>query len=71
MKFEFVRLVIPLLPNIETSHDSGKGRPGRKQRTLQAARSIDVETEIDVADILKVNVDIDPWVFMLGIGFKF
>lgn len=33
---------------------------------------IDVETTADINDgALKIDVDIDPWVYMIGLGYKF
>ncbi|MCH8135325.1 MAG: outer membrane beta-barrel protein [Proteobacteria bacterium] len=36
-----------------------------------AVRYIDIDTTIEVANSLKVNLDIDPWVYMIGIGYRF
>ncbi len=32
---------------------------------------IDIDTTVEVANALKVDVAVDPWVYMLGIGMKF
>ncbi|MNO09750.1 outer membrane protein W [compost metagenome] len=34
---------------------------------------IDTNAHADLADVgaLKLNVDIDPWVYMVGLGYKF
>ncbi|MFQ3325152.1 MAG: outer membrane protein [Pseudomonadales bacterium] len=32
---------------------------------------MDIETEIEVANAVKVDLDIDPWVYMLSVGYKF
>lgn len=32
---------------------------------------IDIDTTVEIANILKVDVAVDPWVYALGIGFKF
>lgn len=32
---------------------------------------MDIETEIEVANAVKVDLDIDPWVYMVSVGYKF
>jgi outer membrane protein len=32
---------------------------------------MDIDTTVEIANLLKVDVAVDPWVYMLGIGFKF
>jgi outer membrane protein len=32
---------------------------------------MDIETEIEVANAVTVDLDIDPWVYMLSVGYKF
>jgi outer membrane protein len=32
---------------------------------------MDIETEIEVANAVTVGLDIDPWVYMLSVGYKF
>jgi outer membrane protein len=32
---------------------------------------MDIETEIEVANAVKVDLDIDPWVYMISVGYKF
>lgn len=32
---------------------------------------MDIETEIEVANAVKVELDIDPWVYMVSVGYKF
>lgn len=32
---------------------------------------MDIDTTIEVANAVKVDLDIDPWVYMVGVGYKF
>jgi outer membrane protein len=32
---------------------------------------ISIDTTVEVANLLKVDVAVDPWVYALGIGMKF
>ncbi len=33
--------------------------------------NMDIDTTITVANTLRVDLDIDPWVYMIGLGYKF
>lgn len=36
-----------------------------------AVWKMDIGTTIEVANTLRVDLEIDPWVYMVGLGYKF